>query len=569
MKTNGLKQKKNRSLKRVVFVATLIGALIFLIVITILEADLIIFPTLAGYKRELEHEAAYIENLLGSKYVPEYIQAVRNVYENTPEEIRKDEFSDEYIECLVPLVDETFWKKRDILTRCRENTEMDTLLLCFFDEKHERLVVVIDGNEDDKAFLPGQWISDEIGDIDSLKIITKTLNSDWFMPISYGKVSGWSASDYYGLYDDEGNILGYISMNVSIRDVASQINNFLMIFFPIVVALIIFVLYFESKFIVRRFLSPLGALERAARKASAIDTEAEAEITPHFKDLDMNTGDEFESLWKTMVKMEDDIASAVIKIRDQAAKQQRIETELDVAKNIQLSAIPSTFPAFPDRSEFDIFASMTPAKEVGGDFYDFFLIDENHLGMVIADVSDKGVPAALFMMMSKSLLRARAMEGGKPSAILSYVNRGLCKDNDNMMFVTIWFGILEISSGKVIAANAGHEYPFVTDEEGTYHTLDDPHGLMCGVYEDVEYEDYEFTVPKDGKIFVYTDGLPEAHRSSDEMLGLEKTGELLNKYKGLPPMEIVQRMHEEVDSFSGEGNQFDDLTMLCMQYLGK
>ena len=561
--------KKNGSLKRVVVSAALIGALIFLCIITNIEALLIYFPTMSAYKREIEHGGRYVMNLMEEPYLVEYIQTVKEVYESTPEEIRQDEFSDEYKEVLVNLLDKKFWQKRELLSRYRENAGMSATMIAFLDEQNERLVVVIDGSELDGAFMPGQWISNEIGEIDSARKIRKTLESEWYMPISYGTLTGWTATDYIGIYDEAGNLAGYFTVNVRIEDLGAQIRRFLLIFFPIVAILVGVSLFISSKFMSKRFLGPILALENAAKKVSSAENMEAYESKRFFKELNITTGDEFEHLWETMVRMEDDVVAAIAKIREQATEKQRIETELDVAKNIQLSAIPNDFPAFPDRKDFDIYASMTPAKEVGGDFYDFFLIDDNHLGLVIADVSDKGVPAALFMMMSKTLLRARAMEGGKPSSILAYTNKGLCKNNDNMMFVTIWFGILELSTGKITAANAGHEFPFYTDENGEYKLLKDVHGIMCGAFEEFEYEDYEFVLPKGGKLFVYTDGVPEAHNSNDEMLGLDETLAILNRYKSLDPMQTIKKVHEEIDSYAGDGNQFDDITMLCLEYRGQ
>ncbi len=245
-----------------------------------------------------------------------------------------------------------------------------------------------------------------------------------------------------------------------------------------------------------------------------------------------------------------------------AAERERASAELNMAKSIQASQLPSDFPAFPDRKEFDIFASMTPAKEVGGDFYDFFLIDEDHLAMTIADVSGKGVPAALFMMMSKMLINNYATMGLSPHEVLEKTNETICKNNKQKMFVTVWFGILEISTGKITAANAGHEYPVIRQPDGSFELFKDKHGFVIGGMKNKKYKEYEFTLQKGGTLFVYTDGVPEATNAAEEMFGTERLVDTLNAVDSDSPEELLTAVHNAVNGFVGEAPQFDDLTML-------
>lgn len=187
---------------------------------------------------------------------------------------------------------------------------------------------------------------------------------------------------------------------------------------------------------------------------------------------------EIEELGIVIDKMESDTLQYMDNLTQITAERERIDTELALSTRIQANIMPNIFPAFPERSEFDIYALMTPAKEVGGDFYDFFLIDEDHLGMVMADVSGKGVPAALFMMVSKILVNNYTMMGGAPAEILQRVNESICKNNDDDMFVTVWLGIMTISTGEVVAANAGHEYPIIKKANGTFEVMKDTHGFV-------------------------------------------------------------------------------------------
>ena len=244
------------------------------------------------------------------------------------------------------------------------------------------------------------------------------------------------------------------------------------------------------------------------------------------------------------------------------------ETELNMATEIQTGMLPSIFPAFPERAEFDIQASLDPAKEVGGDFYDFFMIDDDHLAMAIADVSGKGVPAALFMMSSKILINDHALMGGTPAEILERVNKQVCANNDAHMFVTVWLGILEISTGKLTTASAGHEYPMI-NTTGKYVLLKDKHGMAVGAFEMAKYKDTEIQLKKGDSIFVYTDGVAEATDANNELFGTDRTIEALNAIpKGASQKDVLAGVRAAVDAFVKEAPQFDDLTMFGLKYNG-
>ena len=254
------------------------------------------------------------------------------------------------------------------------------------------------------------------------------------------------------------------------------------------------------------------------------------------------------------------------------AKQQlessRIETELNMASSIQADMLPNIYPAFPERPEFDIYASMNPAKEVGGDFYDFFLVDDDHLCMVMADVSGKGVPAALFMMASKIILQNNAMLGKSPAKILTDANAAICSNNREEMFVTVWLGILELSTGKLTAANAGHEYPVMRKANGRFELVKDKHGFVIGGMEGLRYKEYELQMEPGSKLFLYTDGVPEATNAEDELFGAERMIDALNTDATAAPENILKQVRSAVDGFVKEAEQFDDLTMLCLEYKG-
>jgi len=248
-----------------------------------------------------------------------------------------------------------------------------------------------------------------------------------------------------------------------------------------------------------------------------------------------------------------------------ALETERLTTELSLAARIQASSLPKDFP---ERPEVDICASMTPAKEVGGDLYDYFLIDGDHLALVIGDVSGKGVPAALFMMVAMTLLHHVSMGERSPAKILQTVNDELCARNPEEMFVTVWLGILELSTGRLTAANAGHEYPVLKAPGESFALLKDRHGLVLGGMEHTRYREYELQLRRGEKLFVYTDGIPEANNAAGELFGPERMLAALREREGGSPKEILETVQSAVAAYAGDAPQFDDLTMLCLQYNG-
>ena len=249
------------------------------------------------------------------------------------------------------------------------------------------------------------------------------------------------------------------------------------------------------------------------------------------------------------------------------ATQKRIEQELELARTIQASALPSNF-SFP-RSDFEIYALMDPAREVGGDFYDFFFVDTDRLALVIADVSGKGIPASLFMMRSKTAIRNLAEAGNSPSEIFRKVNNELCEGNDAEMFVTAWIGIIDLGSGVMCCANAGHEYPAIRRRDGTYELLKDKHSLVLAAMEDMRTSEYEIRLEPGDKLFVYTDGVPESINPAKEQYGTDRMLQKLNETQSRPLQEVLPAIREDVEAFAAGEEQFDDITMLGFAFNGE
>ena len=317
-------------------------------------------------------------------------------------------------------------------------------------------------------------------------------------------------------------------------------------------------------FLSRTAIKPVSEIQKTVR-GYIVNKDSEAVVESMSR---IETANEFGVLAEDISHLAEEIDRYTEENIRLEGEKQRVSVELDLAAKIQKGSLPSTFPAYLDRTEFDIFASMTPAKEVGGDFYDHFLIDDDHLALIIADVSGKGVPASLFMMSSKIMLDFRAVSGGSPSEILSFVNERICERNILDMFVTVWIGILEISTGKLTCSNAGHEYPAFRKGE-RFELMKDKHGMVLGAMPGVRFSSYEVQLRKGDAVFVYTDGAAEATNASEEMFGTERIIDALNISPDGTPEDIIGNVAKAVDDFVKDAPQFDDLTMLCLKYFGK
>ncbi|OFX66879.1 MAG: fused response regulator/phosphatase [Bacteroidetes bacterium GWE2_29_8] len=242
-----------------------------------------------------------------------------------------------------------------------------------------------------------------------------------------------------------------------------------------------------------------------------------------------------------------------------------IEFDLNIARDIQNSILPKTFPPFPELSQLDVYASMNAAKEVGGDFYDFFFIDDSHLACIIADVSGKGVPASLFMAITRTLVRAKTEPNVKPNVIFENVNRMLCKENPNSMFVTSFMGILDIHTGEFAFCNAGHNYPYIIKNNNDLVCIDKKHGLPLGLFEKDYLSDSIF-LEKNDRIILYTDGVTEAMNKDFELYGEDRLCELLKSISTNNPKDINDLLIADVNKFVDGADQSDDITTLILSF---
>lgn len=369
---------------------------------------------------------------------------------------------------------------------------------------------------------------------------------------------GYNYTGVSVILDENGKAIAEIQYILDMSEMRAYLNSFLikmlLISFVIIGITMIAYIFFVKKTVT----NPIGKL--AAFTQEITDSGVFENQCIHIK-----TGDEIESLSDSFNYMLAELEEYIKNLSKVTAERERIGTELNVAKRIQASMLPCIFPAFPERHEFDVFASMTPAKEVGGDFYDFFLVDDDHLAMVMADVSGKGVPAALFMMISKTLIKSATQSGLSPKAVLEKVNNQLCENNNAEMFVTVWLGVLEISTGKMKCANAGHEYPAIMRRNGDFELFKDKHGFVLAGMEGARYREYELELNAGDRLFVYTDGVPEATDSSNTLYGTDRMICALNRAKDCSCCKLLESLHRDIDSFVGNADQFDDITMLCIE----
>ena len=330
----------------------------------------------------------------------------------------------------------------------------------------------------------------------------------------------------------------------------------------IVLVLIVLVLGISTALILsKRIVGPLTLITKRVQSLGGDNLQFKMEKA-------YRTKDEIEVLAEAFAALSEKTIQYIDEVQRVTSEKERIGAELSLATRIQANMLPSIYPAFPERKEFDIYATMDPAKEVGGDFYDFFLIDDDHICIFIADVSGKGVPAALFMMASMIILANNAKMGKSPGEILTDTNETICRNNKEEMFVTVWLGILELSTGKLTAANAGHEFPVIKGPDGKFEYYMDKHDFVIGGIDDIKYQEYEIILKPGSKLFLYTDGIPEATNKDKEPYGSDRLLNALNINPDLSPKDMLKQVRSDVDKFVLDAEQFDDLTMVCFEYRG-
>ena len=358
--------------------------------------------------------------------------------------------------------------------------------------------------------------------------------------------------------NDEGKVSALLCVQRPISELASVILSFVTYIIIASLVLVLIIAQFVVRFLRKWVVKPIRVISNEATRFARENTKGE--------DLgDVSKFEEIYNLSRSIDKMETDMVNYIDNLTTVTAERERIGTELNFAKQIQFSSLPTKFPAFPDREEFDVYAYMKPAKEVGGDFYNFVLVDDDHLAVWIGDVSDKGVPAALFMMSINIMINIRTSMGGTPAEIMAFVNDNICEHNGENMFITIWLGILEISTGRLTFVNAGHEDIAVYHKGGEFELYKTKHNIAVGIQSGMVYKDFEMQLGKGDRIFIYTDGVPEATDPYNMLFTTDRMINALNERKDGSPQEFLEIVYTRVKEFVGDRTQFDDLTMVGLE----
>ena len=382
----------------------------------------------------------------------------------------------------------------------------------------------------------------------------KGLDSPTLTDNSYG----YNYTGISVILDENGTAIAEIQYILDMAAVKAYLNSFLIYMLAIsfiIIAIGVVAYFFFAK---KTLITPIGKLAKFTQNI----TDTGVFENQH---IDLKTNDEIETLSDSVNFMLSELENYIANLSKVTAEKERIGAELDIATHIQASMLPCIFPAFPMRDEFNIYATMTPAKEVGGDFYDFFMIDKRHLAIVVADVSGKGVPAALFMVIGKTLIKDHSQMGKSLGDVFTEVNNLLCESNSEGLFITAFEGVLDLVTGEFNYVNAGHEMPFIL-QDGTFTAHKMKPGFVLAGMEDMKYKCGSLTIKPGDKIFQYTDGVTEATDINNQLFGMNRLSESLNKVKDKAPKEILTAVKEDIDAFVGEAPQFDDITMLCLEY---
>ena len=560
-------EKLHYSLNARVFHATVMGAAVLGLVALLIGLGLYTYSLISRYVGETDTLSRSASSIIRKVVDTESMTGeVLSIYRGLTEEERQTTGTEAYRARFAAVTArEDYRVLQTVLQEFYEAGDVDDIYLAWYDRETGALIYVCDPDEDPETrFAAGEWEPVEAEEIETFLTWD---GAGKLYDISNTDRYGWMCTGGVPVKNAAGEIVCFVLADVTLGSVGAGIRSFLWQYSLAMAVTVVLVGWLMSRRMKKMLVTPINQIARAAEQYVNARLGGRTE-TSYFEDLNIRTGDEVENLSLVMADMERGLNDYEVNLTRITAEKERIGTELSLATRIQADMMPGIYPAFPDRSEFDIYAVMEPAREVGGDFYDFFLVDDDHLAMVMADVSGKGVPAALFMMASKIILANNTMMGRSPGKVLEATNDAICSNNREEMFVTVWLGILEISTGTVTAANAGHEYPVLRRRGSGFELLKDKHGFVIGGLDHMKYKEYSFTLSPGEDLFIYTDGLTEATDGSQNLFGTERVLEALNAEPDRSPRALLEGVHRAVDRFVGEAEQFDDLTMLCLKYLG-
>ncbi len=447
------------------------------------------------------------------------------------------------------------------IRKIREANQVLSLYLAYMDQQTDKCVYLCVDSSEQVICPPGA--------LDQIEVCNRELMErgqyDFPAYITNYSQYGWLCSASAAMCDESGAVLANTCVDISMEEVMQDRRAFLNKLLFALAGTTLLLIVIGVKVISKTVVNPINLL---AKSTSGFVENRKENGAGTVQDLNIRSNDEIGRLAGAVVKMERDINEYIDNIAKVTAEKERIGAELNVATQIQASMMPGIYPDFADQPAFEIAALMQPAKEVGGDFYDFFFVDENHLAIVMADVSGKGVPAALFMVIGKTLIKDHTQPGRNLGEVLGEVNNILCESNSENLFITAFVGVLDLTTGEFPYVNAGHELPFIC-HEGSFEAHRIEPGFVLAGLEDMRYQAGCFMLAEGDKLFQYTDGVTEATNAGNHLYGMQRLYDILNRNSDGSPEEILRAVKKDIDEFVGDAPQFDDITMLCLTFKKK
>ena len=499
-------------------------------------------------------------SLVDGDQVASLRRRVYDIYEENPApEFETQEEWDQYFAQYQTVQDETYKDLLEILDKVRQSNQAEDVYIVYMDPVTQTGLYLADPATGEDACPPGTWdiIYEQnyhVLEHPEDELAAYITNSEY----------GWLCSAGAPVFDSQGKVAAHVLTDVSMNDIMQDRHDFLRNLCLILIGAALLAAWVLFAVTNRLIVRPVQQLTKAADSYITERSRGDGESLA-MEQLKIRTGDEIETLAGAMKKMERDINDYILNLARITAEKERIGAELSIATEIQASMLPRIFPPFPERRDLNIYASMNPAREVGGDFYDFFLVDKTHLAIAVADVSGKGVPAALFMVIAKTLIKDRACSMAKPGDIFTWVNQQLCESNQAGLFVTAWLGVIDLKTGLVEYVNAGHNPPLVALGGENFTYLKQKSGFILAGLEGFTYETSTFRMDHGDRIFLYTDGVTEAMNRQDELFGEKRLLAWMSQNRGAAPEEALHGLREEIAVFADGAEQYDDITMLMFE----
>jgi sigma-B regulation protein RsbU (phosphoserine phosphatase) len=549
---------------------TLMFTISVMLITTITSFIIYIGLSLKRYDEFSQHLASTTALVCGKENIKKLTGDVMEIYNEqkaqgkstdvskmSPEE--KEAYQKEYESVLQSQNYKDIYEKT---TQLLTNNDVLYLYVNYPDFSSKMQVYIVDGGEGEGTSRPGG--TDVVSEAELEKFKANKYKMNAFLTVT--KKYGWVCTTLVPLTDENGQFICDVGVDISMNTVVAEGMHFFLILLLLITVITLPISFSALKYIRTRMVAPINQLSEAV--GSFVGNQYENNQDSMLSKVQINTGDELQHLCESVQKMGKDVVNYVTEIVSITAEKEHMNAEMNTATQIQISSLPHIFPAFPDDEEIELYAKMLTAKEVGGDFYDFFHIDGDHVALVIGDVSGKGIPGALFMMIAKTIIKNIAMECKVPSEIIKTANMRLCQDNDACMFVTVWFAILQLSTGNLKYVNAGHENPVYKKAGGSFELITEQHDFIVGGIDDAEYQDHELIMHPKDRLFIYTDGIPEANDKDNNMYGTERMLKALNEVSDASDEEIIEHLVKDVEKFADGAEQFDDQTMLEITYLG-